>query len=550
MTILGVPSTSRLLSLTLCLFFGIPALAGEYNWVVRKTQWSDNDEKNYGKLVTSIGTAVETKKCGTVDRCMRSAANPYRATDPRGLYFRSDCADFPYFMRAYFAWKNELPFSIASDMDPVPGSKAPDIRYSPLGNVVSARKSFVQQGWDEVIITSVLNTIIPTYVSSAMFRVGPLAPDRGSRFVDFYPVRIDRRSVAPGTIMYDANGHVAIVYKVTDDGQVWYVDAHPDNSLTVGRFNIKVARSNPGAGAGFKKWRPQRLVNADQSWSGEYTDGTIEALANARIPDYSYEQYYGTNGTPKTDWRAAEFIHNGKKVTFHEYVRLRLAVGGLKINPITEFKSNIAEMCRSLTDRVDSVKVAVAAGIPQKPHPDRLPANIYGADGDWETYSTPGRDVSLRIFFRHLMAIAQDSVTRWKAQDPAIEYTGTNLAADLLQTYQVDAAACMFNYTNSNGVNVFLTLESARQRAYLMSFDPYHCVERRWGAVGAELASCRETPDKALWYQRTQQLRNHTERKVDVRTDLTLDQWAKTVPGVGVEVPESLDIETLLRGLQ
>ncbi len=57
-----------------------------------------------------------------------------------------------------------------------------------------------------------------------------------------------------------------------------------------------------------------------------------------------------------------------------------------------------------------------------------------------------------------------------------------------------------------------------------MSFDPYHCVERRWGAAGAELASCRDGALKRRWYDAEQKLRNQIDRTYETRMDFTLGE--------------------------
>ena len=51
-----------------------------------------------------------------------------------GCDFRSDCADLPYVLRFYYAWKRGLPFSYVSDVSP--RGRTRDIRYSPKGNRV------------------------------------------------------------------------------------------------------------------------------------------------------------------------------------------------------------------------------------------------------------------------------------------------------------------------------------------------------------------------------------------------------------------------------
>ncbi len=50
-------------------------------------------------------------------------------------------------------------------------------------------------------------------------------------------------------------------------------------------------------------------------------------------------------------------------------------------------------------------------------------------------------------------------------------------------------------------------VSAARRRGALfrLSFDPHHCVERRWGAEGAELAPAAATaPLKRAWYEAEQ----------------------------------------------
>ena len=39
------------------------------------------------------------------------ADGPLILTDGKGINFNADCADLVYMLRAYYAWKNGLPFS-------------------------------------------------------------------------------------------------------------------------------------------------------------------------------------------------------------------------------------------------------------------------------------------------------------------------------------------------------------------------------------------------------------------------------------------------------
>ena len=530
-----------------------PKPAPAYQWLIKKAQWSAQDEIKYQEFIAAFGQGVENRVCSTVDRCFKSKANIYNGTDPIRLTINADCADLPYQLRAYFAWKNELPFSIIAGLAPRKEGEFEfkDIRYTPYGNVITSRRDFINTPSRPLIVSSLFHTLIPEIISTASFRVGfdkginqidPENPNREFYFNDFYPVSLDRKGITPGTVIYDSNGHVAVVYKITDEGDIYFIDAHPDNSLTMGKFGIRYQRGNPMVGAGFKKFRPLTIANGNVSSDGNITGGNIIGTLDSRLPDFSLEQFFGNESSNNQNWKKANFIFKDRKFGFHEYIKLKLSKNATFLDPIQETKLQVADICRNLKDRVTSVEVAIKNQIDQKPHPDTLPTNIYGADGEWEDYSTPGRDVTLKIQYKHLLEQSVEMVRRWKAKEPTIDYKGSNLPKDIVDTYLKEARACSFSYQNSNGKAIYLDVESARRRIFYFSFDPYHCVERRWGAIDNELRTCRETSDKAEWYSNLQQVRNHTARKLEARFDYTLEEWRNLIPEVGEKWAPDLDL--------
>ena len=94
------------------------------------------DRGGRARLMANSSPPSALSDCRTVDTCLHDQANLFRASDPRE-WFRSDCADLPYVLRFYYAWKRGLPFSYVSDVSP--RGHARDIRYSPRGNEVEAR---------------------------------------------------------------------------------------------------------------------------------------------------------------------------------------------------------------------------------------------------------------------------------------------------------------------------------------------------------------------------------------------------------------------------
>lgn len=543
------------LTLVVLASLGAQAQSNATQWRITQPAWTDLHERQFGEFVARIGDAVEKRQCWKVDNCLKSAANPYINSDPKGLSYYSDCADLPYYLRGYFAWKNGLPYSVVSKVTANVGpgedpKTVKDLRYTSLGNSIAQRYDVLSK--DGVFKNSypnaidVLNNIVPGLTFSASMRM--MGNEEGALFSDFYPTKIDRNGVRPGTVIYDPAGHVAVVYKVADDGRVFYIDAHPDNSLTSGMFTSKFVRSRPVQGAGFKNFRPLTLVNAKLDSSGAYVGGRIVGTPNAQLPLFSTEQFYGTQPDPAGSWSKGKFIINGQTVDFYEYVRMSLTQGEQHIDPLQDMAQLTADICVSLKDRVASVEASRTSGVYLKAHPATLPLNIYGSEGEWENYATPSRDARLKVAFADLLAQTKSNVERYKKRDPVIKYNGGNLAADLFNVYAQQAQACQFSYTTTNGQTVKMNLEAARQRLFAMSFDPYHCIERRWGArMDQELASCTDDANKTAWYNAEKWLRYQTERRYDARMDYSLDQLTGPLNGVGVEAPPDVDIVGYLK---
>ncbi len=522
-----------------------------YAYKIKKAAWSDQDEKNYEEFVAHLGEAIERGQCHTYENCMKSPANPYFNTYPNDFRFFSDCADLPYMLRGYFAFKNNLPFAFQVTVTPrnVPGNGVSDIRYNPHGNYVVSRATLVAKNSNAFPnATSLFSDYLTTRIGTASFRTSDISTNpRNALTTDLYPVEISRRAVRAGSPMYDPSGHVAVVYKVTSDGRIFYIDSHPDNSITHGQYSSKFMRSSEGLSAGFKNWRPIELVNYSKDASGNLIGGTIVHRPNESLPFYSLVQFYGTESNYSKLPSAALYKVNDRIVNYYEYVRTQMAGGDLKINPVEEVKNLVNDICESVKDRVQAVDVAVVAGIDKRGHPDSLPSNIYGTDGDWETYSSPSRDARLKVMYADALVQVKDLVYKANMSNPIIEYDGNNLIQDMIDSYESTAAQCQITYKNSFWREVSLSYEDVRKRLYLLSFDPYHCVERRWGATDYnELNSCREDSDKKYWYTQEQYLRNQSERRYDVQMAYSASELTPIKPGVGTNVQADTDILSYL----
>jgi hypothetical protein len=510
----------------------LPAPALADNLVrIQSDHWTSADERDYGEFITAIGDSG----CRTVDRCLNGDANPFRASNPEGFEFRSDCADLPYYLRFYYAWKRGLPFSYVRDVSP--RGRSHDIRYSPKGNQVEARRD-VLSGDNALSLLGALRDDI----SSATYRIHPVLEEPEN---DLYSPAIAPRAIRPGTVIYDPNGHLAIVYRIEADGRIRYIDAHPDNSLTRGYYDLRFVRSSPGMGAGFKNWRPLRLVSARTAPDGTLMGGHVVLARNDEIPDFALTQFFGTGPQPTdSDWRQGGFVLNGQAMDYYDYVRARLGGGSLHFDPLREVGDMVVSNCADLGYRADAVTLALEAGLQNREQPERLPVNIYGTEGDWETYSTPSRDARLKTAFKELRDNAQRFLTLWRARDPRLVYAGSDLAGDMLAVYDRASAACSLAYARSDGSRVVLGYEEARRRLFRLSFDPYHCVEARWGAQGVEAGTCRDGARKRRWYDAEQRLRNQIDRTYEARMDFDLGDLEAGKGGV--TAPPDTDTRTYL----
>lgn len=517
-----------------------PALLVNTTSTVRifRDAWSDADERGYSEFIAAIGNA----NCRTIDQCIKNPANPFSRTDRPGVFFAADCADLPYFLRGYYAWKRGLPFSYISAVSPRGSTR--DIRYTASGNNIADRRDILTGSTNGLdLLVTLRNTI-----SSAMYR---LHPDMEG--TDLYPVRLDRKALRAGSVLYDPNGHLAVVYKIEDDGRVLYVDAHPDNSLTRGTYGRKFVRSSPGMGSGFKNWRPVRLEGGTKTADGVIVGGRMVFAKNAEIPDYSTEQFFGNAARPESDrqWAQGPFLLEGQSVDYYDYLRAKMGGGSLAYEPIQELRNMMRANCEDIKYRAEAVDLAIARGIQFKGQPQRLPANIYGTEGEWEDFSTPSRDARLKTSFKELRDQVQRFVEWHAAGDRRVQYAGFDLLAELLAAYDQEATACTIVYQRSNGTPMQLGYEDVRRRMFLLSFDPYHCIERRWGASDpAELGSCRDDGYKAEWYAAEQNLRNQIDRTYDARMDFGLAELKQGPgPGKGVAQPPDIDARGYLANL-
>lgn len=492
-------SRQKVLTIVAALVILIPAFLEAAAWVLSGTRWTEKDEKIYQQFVAAMGHS----KYGNLNRFIRDPqANPLFGEEDKKFNLSPDCADLPYLLRAYVAYKLRLPFSYVSAIS----SKGGDQRYSsgnkPTGFRDQDHFSTPQQLFNQV-----------TLVNSGYYRMATEIQNG-----DTYPVKIDPNSIVPGTIYYDPNGHVAVVFEVTPEGRIRFIDAHPDRSISRPWYGSKFERGSAGKGGGFRNWRP--------IWYS--STGQTNRLENVNIPFFS-----------ATDQYQKSFQAFGRAgLEYHDYVRLKLSRKGGKVNPVADFRQLLVEIHEDLFYRVEAVDICLRHGIHRKAHPGNLPWNIFGTDGEWETYSTPSRDARLKVAFLDLLRQTQGMIAMAERRDPNLEFSGTpsDLAGELIRIYDLHSPVLGITYQNSRGTPIRLSFNDVLKRLFRLSFDPYHAPELRWGAEGAEAASSPDGEVKQRLYERERRLRHQLERVYNTPTPLAL----------GPENPPDIDVRSWL----
>ena len=458
--------------------------------------WDATAEKEWSTFIAGLGNAREAGKCTTLGQCINDPTiNPYKAPTDTDLDVFADCSKVGIALRGYFAIKTGRPFKYVSEVvGDRPASlapdKEPDYRYTANNHPIAwstAKSSPTMQ--------ALFNRIASLY-HSGFYRMGPTVEND-----DTYPIDIRPGTVRPGTVYYDPNGHVLLVYKVDANGTVRFIDGHPDNSLSTQILSTSLAVGGVNQGGGFRNFRP-------------LDSHTLDYAPNGSLTDLGSSQY--GHGAGYVDW-----------------VRSQLT-GGVALPPEQQLTLLMDQLCTDIVGRVAAVDVGKQMASADLVD---LPANIYGADGDWESFSTPGRDQKLRSSFRNIFQFINTTAGGQAAQSRA-------LVAKYASIWKSHQAACKITYTSSAGTPVNLTLNDIQARLFDLSFDPYECVEMRWGAYPkntTEYASCT-TQDAA-----------HVQRFDDEKSlRFLIDRPAAGTPtpiGFGPATHEDVDVPALLTRL-
>jgi hypothetical protein len=437
--------------------------------------------------------------------------------DEKGALIQPDCADVPYFLRAYFAFKMGLPFGY-SKCTRGDGGKAPKcvqwwntVKEEPAETVtqtVTVRRPVEQTGFfgmfsgpgagrqvrRNVVVGAprrpkglvpgfqyYLGTTIANAVHSGNGRTA--AEDSNT---DYYLVPLSEDSLRPGTIYADPYGHVLILVKrlpQTGDqaGLFLAVDGQPDGTVARKRFwrgNFLFAQDPALGSPGFKRFRP----------IARQKNGSLRLLTNDEIannPDY------GDYSAEQAALQVEDF-----------YDRMDDVMSPAPLDPmraLTEAITALEEQVKARVKSVENGRQYLVGGGKNVDMPDG--ASIFETTGAWEDFATPSRDLRLLIAIDVVRGFPDRVARRPERYAMPKGKSAAEVTAELQAVLASELAARKFSYTRMDGSQWSLTLKDVLDRApdLEMAYNINDCVEARWGAPESseEAATCKQRASAA-----------------------------------------------------
>jgi hypothetical protein len=402
--------------------------------------------------------------------------------------FRPDCADLPYFLRAYFAFKLGLPFGVSACGR---GSSTSPPRCQ--GRILTNEDrppSFDPRAGAARNFVAFVRTTLADRVHSGTARV-PFDDER----TDYYPVPLSAASLRPGTVYADPYGHVLVVAKRLPPnggrpGVLYAVDAQPDATVRRKRFwrgDFLYANQKELGGAGWKRFRPLTVTGA----------GTV---VRAGDHDIETSPEYGDLSREQAALDPEAFFDKMDDILAPE-----------PLDPERALLDNIAALEAQIRTRVESVDSGREWLLgPHAPAvmPDSI--DLFEATGTWEDYSTPSRDLRLLIAMdfvagfpaRVARRAERYAIPRGRSPEDEARRLGEVLAREL--------GARRIAYPRTDGSPFTLSLDDVygRKDALEVAYNPNDCVEVRWGApAGSEEATTCRSHAPPLQRERMETLR-------------------------------------------
>lgn len=409
---------------------------------------------------------------------------------PPHVVMEPDCADNPFFLRAYFAWKMGLPFGFHLSDRGYQG-KAPQTRQWITNESHSTRTNPVARF--NVFLRLVMDGVHSGTARTAL----------SNEKADYYPVALNREALRPGTVFADPYGHtfIIIAWKPQSEklpGRLLAVDAQPDGTVAVKRFwegNFLFNTYEVVGEPGFKAFRPMVLKN-----------GQLQSLTNNQLTDSSgFVPFSLVQQKMERD-------------SFYDRMDQLINPQPLQANDLLTYL--IEALHEQLRVRVKSVANGEAY---RKAHPGSIipmPGNaraIFQTGGLWEDFSTPNRDLRLLIAMDAIETFPQKAAAHPERYRLPANLTQKEIIQQLENLMLKETSSRNIAYCNSNGDTITLNLHEIlrRKASFEVAYNPNDCIELRWGEADDSLkkTTCRHrTP--ASQYAIMQNIRKWFEQRL------------------------------------
>lgn len=379
-----------------------------------------------------------------------------------------DCADNPFFLRAYFAWKLGLPFGYHVcdrgyiGKNPGTGQWVTNESSTSKSNPVLAFNSYLRRLMDGV-------------------HSGTARTSLDNENSDYYPVTLDREGLRPGTVYADPYGHTFILVSwvpQTKDhpGVLLAVDAQPDKTIAIKRFwkgNFLFNTSEVVGEPGFKAFRP--II---------YENGKSTLMKN--------------DAFDKTSGFAPFSLQQRKMERDVFYRTMERIINPNPLDPEEALLDLIKALHEQLLVRVKSVANGEAY---LKSNPGTvipMPSNANGvflAGGQWENFSTPNRDLRLLIAMDAVLGFPERVASFPEDFKISKSSSPEDVKNRLQSLLDQKVNELTISYTRTDGSTQELTLKQILQRidSFEMAYNPNDGIEIRWGAPenSAEISTCK-----------------------------------------------------------
>jgi hypothetical protein len=461
------------------------------------------------------------------------------------MFIRPDCADLPYFLRAYFAFKIGLPYGYAKctrgsaggpprcfafwniqNLEPPPaGTHEEEVAAAlpPSAPASTSAFDFFRQAGAPPASTPAPKGPAPAAKKPKgpppkpaglvpgfgwyLQRVADAVHSGAGRTAltdaqnDFYPVPLSQDTLRPGTVYADPYGHLLILVKrvpQTEDsaGVILAVDAQPDGTVARKRFwrgNFLFAQEPALGGPGFKRFRP---IVRDKN-----------GLRRLSFDDIAKHPHYGDFA-----------LDQGKLSIEAFYDRMDDVMSPSPLDPLRAMKEAIAALEEQVKARVTSVENGRKfqnSGKGEASMPDG-PA-IFETTGAWEDFSTPSRDLRLLIAIDVVRTFPERVARRPERYAMPAGQSAAEVTAELRRVLAQELSARTFTYPRSDGSPWTLSVKDVVDRVRLleMAYNPNDCVELRWGAAenSDEARTCKRFAPRAQRAKMTEYRAWFSERR-------------------------------------